>query len=89
MALSMTGIDKAFGANRVLKGVDFSVGDGEIHALIGENGAGKTTLMNILGGVLQPDAAKCAQRCARAVQCAARLSGCGNCVHSPGTEPRE
>ena len=56
MALSMTGIDKAFGANRVLKGVDFSVGDGEIHALIGENGAGKTTLMNILGGVLQPDA---------------------------------
>lgn len=56
MALNMTGIDKSFGANKVLKKVDFSVGDGEIHALIGENGAGKTTLMNILGGVLQPDA---------------------------------
>ena len=56
MALSMTGIEKSFGANLVLKGVDFSVGDGEIRALIGENGAGKSTLMNILGGVLQPDA---------------------------------
>ncbi len=56
MALNMAGIDKSFGANKVLRGVDFSVGDGEIHALIGENGAGKTTLMNILGGVLQPDA---------------------------------
>lgn len=56
MSLAMLGIEKAFSANKVLKGVDFSVGDGEIRALIGENGAGKTTLMNILGGVLQPDA---------------------------------
>ncbi len=55
MALSMRGIVKSFDANRVLKGVDFSVGNGEIRALIGENGAGKTTLMNILGGVLQAD----------------------------------
>jgi ribose transport system ATP-binding protein len=52
----MTGIDKSFGANQVLRRVDFSVGEGEIRALIGENGAGKTTLMNILGGVLSPDA---------------------------------
>ena len=56
MSLAMLGIEKAFGANKVLKGVDFSLSDGEIRALIGENGAGKTTLMNILGGVLQPDA---------------------------------
>ena len=55
MALSMIGIEKSFGANNVLKGVDFSVGNGEIRALIGENGAGKSTLMNILGGVLQPN----------------------------------
>ena len=55
MSLSMLGIVKSFGANNVLKGVDFSVGNGEIRALIGENGAGKSTLMNILGGVLQPD----------------------------------
>ncbi len=56
MTLSMAAIDKSFGANKVLRGVDFSVGAGEIRALIGENGAGKTTLMNILGGVLAPDA---------------------------------
>jgi len=55
MSLAMLGIEKSFGANNVLKGVDFTVGDGEIRALIGENGAGKTTLMNILGGVLQAD----------------------------------
>lgn len=36
--------------------MDFALEDGEIRALIGENGAGKTTLMNILGGVLRPDA---------------------------------
>ena len=56
MSLSMIGIDKSFGANLVLRGVDFSIGDGEIRALLGENGAGKSTLMNILGGVLQPNA---------------------------------
>lgn len=56
MNLSMRGIVKSFGANDVLKSVDFSLREGEICALLGENGAGKSTLMNILGGVLQPDA---------------------------------
>ncbi|MGI6239403.1 MAG: sugar ABC transporter ATP-binding protein [Christensenellales bacterium] len=56
MLLSMTGMDKSFGSNKVLSGVDFGLKSGEIRALIGENGAGKTTLMNILGGVLKPDA---------------------------------
>ncbi len=55
MKLDMHGIYKAFGANEVLRSVDFSLGEGEICALLGENGAGKSTLMNILGGVLQPD----------------------------------
>ena len=40
MSWSMLGIEKSFGANKVLRGVDFSIGDGEIRALIGENGAG-------------------------------------------------
>ena len=56
MNLFMERIDKSFGANRVLHGVDFSLGGGEICALLGENGAGKSTLMNILGGVLGADA---------------------------------
>ena len=55
MNLSMRGIVKSFGANDVLKAVDFSLGEGEICALLGENGAGKSTLMNILGGVIQAD----------------------------------
>ncbi len=55
MKVSMQGIVKSFGANDVLKQVDFSVEGGEICALLGENGAGKSTLMNILGGVLQAD----------------------------------
>ena len=55
MTLEMRGICKSFGANDVLKQVDFSLKGGEICALLGENGAGKSTLMNILGGVLQAD----------------------------------
>ena len=55
MNLSMKGIVKSFGANDVLKSVDFILNEGEICALLGENGAGKSTLMNILGGVLPAD----------------------------------
>ncbi len=55
MALSMRGIQKAFGANLVLRDVGLTLEGGEIRALIGENGAGKTTLMNILGGVVSAD----------------------------------
>ena len=55
MNLEMRGIYKSFGANDVLKNVDFTLGQGEICALLGENGAGKSTLMNILGGVLPAD----------------------------------
>ncbi|MDP9859228.1 ribose transport system ATP-binding protein [Olsenella profusa DSM 13989] len=54
--LQMHGITKSFGNTRVLKGVDFKLERGEVHALLGENGAGKSTLINVLGGVYPPNA---------------------------------
>ena len=54
--LRLTGIQKAFGATRALRGVSLEIAPGEVHALIGENGAGKSTLMKILSGAHAADA---------------------------------
>ena len=53
--LEMNHVSKTFGGSRALSDIQFSVEEGEIHALLGENGAGKSTLMNILTGVIPAD----------------------------------
>jgi simple sugar transport system ATP-binding protein len=52
--LEARNITRRFGSFTALDRVDFSVGEGEIVALLGENGAGKSTLMNLLSGLLAP-----------------------------------
>jgi ABC-type branched-subunit amino acid transport system ATPase component len=54
--LSAEGISKSFGATQVLSGITLSVAPGEPVGLFGPNGSGKTTLVNILSGLLPPDA---------------------------------
>ena len=55
-ALSTRGLDKSFGSLVVARGIEFSLPQGARHALIGPNGAGKTTLINLMTGMLRPDA---------------------------------
>jgi len=55
-ALAMRGIVKRFGSVQALRGADFTLAPGELHALLGENGAGKTTLMHVAFGLVRPEA---------------------------------
>ena len=54
--LTLTGLEKSFGDNHVLKGIDFTVRKGEVIALIGPSGSGKTTVLRSLNGLEIPDA---------------------------------
>ena len=54
--LDVRGLHKAFGATKIIKGVDLTIGRGERHAVIGPNGAGKSTLFHLITGRLRADA---------------------------------
>ena len=53
--LSIKGMSKSFGRNKVLKHIDLNVKPGTIMGLMGENGAGKSTMMKCLFGTYQKD----------------------------------
>ena len=60
--LEVTGLSRRFGGLLAVDALGFSVAAGEIVGLLGPNGSGKTTVLNLLSGVLRPDAGTVAFR---------------------------
>ena len=56
MIIRAQGIEKSFGALKVLKGIDFEAQEAEVVSIMGASGAGKSTLLQILGTLSTPDA---------------------------------
>ena len=53
--IKVQGITKSFGSLQVLKGIDLTIGRGEIVSIVGPSGAGKTTLLQIMGTLDKAD----------------------------------
>ncbi|MEY9892635.1 branched-chain amino acid transport system ATP-binding protein [Catenulispora sp. MAP12-49] len=56
--LEIRGLDVKYGAVQALRGLDLTVGEGEIVALLGNNGAGKTTTLSAVSGLVKPAAGR-------------------------------
>lgn len=54
--IDLSGVSKSFGPIHAVRDVSFSLGEGEIVALVGHNGAGKTTLIKLMLGLIRPTA---------------------------------
>jgi ABC-2 type transport system ATP-binding protein len=58
LAIEAVGLEKSYGATRVLAGVGLRVPRGSVFSLLGPNGAGKTTMVRILSTLIRPDAGR-------------------------------
>src|SRR5918997_1066072 len=56
--LELAGVEKAFGATRVLHGIDLRVEEGEMIVVVGASGCGKSTLLRIVAGLEEPTAGR-------------------------------
>ncbi len=56
--ISLFNIDKNYDVKQLLKGVDFTLNEGERVAIVGQNGCGKSTLLKIISGEVQPDSGR-------------------------------
>ncbi|MBJ19302.1 MAG: ABC transporter ATP-binding protein [bacterium] len=56
--IELEGIEKSFGSDRVLSGIDLEIRHGEIFTLLGGSGAGKSVMLKQMVGLLRPDAGR-------------------------------